>query len=137
LTELSQTNTSEVFVRVLRKALKEAWKFITAEDRNSVFAEPVGSEAGSVICDYLFFFLFPIFFSCQVTDDIAVDYSSIVKHPMDLGTVLSKLNKEKYSTLESFNKDLNRIFDNCILYNTEDSDFGRVGQYNFTETFFE
>jgi len=47
------------------------------------------------------------------------DYFDIVKHPMDLGTIKSKLNQNQYLKIQEFIHDINLMFDNCILYNGE------------------
>lgn len=45
------------------------------------------------------------------------DYPTIVKNPMDLGTVQKKLKNEKYKFVEEFFDDIQLIWDNCKLYN--------------------
>ena len=45
------------------------------------------------------------------------DYPTIVKHPMDLGTVEKQLNANKYRTVEEFIDDVQLIWDNCKAYN--------------------
>jgi len=50
-----------------------------------------------------------------------VDYPIIIKNPMDLSTVKTKLTKDKYSTLKQFSYDIQLIWDNCITYNLEGS----------------
>lgn len=45
------------------------------------------------------------------------DYPTIVKHPMDLGTVEKRLKNEKYKFVEEFLDDVQLIWDNCKLYN--------------------
>ena len=45
------------------------------------------------------------------------DYYTIIKDPMDLSTVESKLNKQNYLTLTKFIGDITQIFDNCHYYN--------------------
>ncbi|KAK3825664.1 MAG: Bromodomain-containing protein [Benniella sp.] len=45
------------------------------------------------------------------------DYPSIIKKPMDLGTVEQKLNNLEYETVDDFANDMNLIFSNCYLYN--------------------
>ncbi|CAB5191479.1 uncharacterized protein OCT59_006492 [Rhizophagus irregularis] len=48
------------------------------------------------------------------------DYFDIIKQPMDLGTVESKLNALQYTTVADFESDVRLIFSNCILYNGVD-----------------
>jgi bromodomain-containing factor 1 len=45
------------------------------------------------------------------------DYPKIVKKPMDLSSMRSKLDSGAYSTAEKFRDDLKLIINNCFLYN--------------------
>ncbi|OLY81274.1 SWR1 complex bromodomain subunit bdf1 [Smittium mucronatum] len=45
------------------------------------------------------------------------DYLDVIKHPMDLSTVLSKLNDDKYTSLNEVDSDIKQIFENCFIYN--------------------
>lgn len=47
------------------------------------------------------------------------DYFDIVKEPMDLGTIGQKLNTNQYLRAHDFIKDVQMMFDNCLLYNGE------------------
>lgn len=49
------------------------------------------------------------------------DYLDIVKQPMDLQTVRRKLNGNKYASSEEFAEDVRLMFNNCLLYNREES----------------
>ena len=49
------------------------------------------------------------------------DYPVIVKNPMDLLTVKSKIDKRIYTSLEDVMKDIELIWSNCKLYNVEGS----------------
>eukprot|EP00002_Diphylleia_rotans_P014304 TRINITY_DN2788_c0_g1_i2.p1 TRINITY_DN2788_c0_g1~~TRINITY_DN2788_c0_g1_i2.p1 ORF type:complete len:642 (+),score=182.77 TRINITY_DN2788_c0_g1_i2:107-2032(+) len=49
------------------------------------------------------------------------DYPTIVKHPMDFGTIKKKLQARQYADLDDFAKDVRLVFDNCRLYNLADS----------------
>jgi Bromodomain len=42
------------------------------------------------------------------------DYFDIIKQPMDLGTVKSKLNSNQYLKFQDFLYDANLVFENCI-----------------------
>ena len=50
-----------------------------------------------------------------------VDYTTIVKIPMDLGTVRRNLLNNKYKFVEECLNDLQMIWDNCMSYNAEGS----------------
>lgn len=47
------------------------------------------------------------------------DYFDIVKEPMDLSTIRTKLNSNQYMRATEFVRDVTLMFDNCILYNGE------------------
>lgn len=49
------------------------------------------------------------------------DYPAVIKHPMDLSTVLRKLKEERYARLEEVLDDLQLIWDNCKTYNPNNS----------------
>jgi len=85
---------SSKFQEVALATLKKVEKI----DRYSLFAEPV-------------------------SDDDAPDYSKIVKKPIDLSTMKTKLEKGKYKSAAYFSSDLLLMFDNCKLYN-DDEDGG-------------
>eukprot|EP00467_Chlorarachnion_reptans_P020095 CAMPEP_0114517836 /NCGR_PEP_ID=MMETSP0109-20121206/18115_1 /TAXON_ID=29199 /ORGANISM="Chlorarachnion reptans, Strain CCCM449" /LENGTH=344 /DNA_ID=CAMNT_0001698401 /DNA_START=14 /DNA_END=1048 /DNA_ORIENTATION=- len=62
------------------------------------------------------------------------DYPEIVKHPMDLGTVTTKLKEGKYKNLEAFAKDMDLIWTNAMAYNMEESDIWNTAK-SFQEMF--
>ncbi|KAJ3086504.1 hypothetical protein HK102_013016, partial [Quaeritorhiza haematococci] len=45
------------------------------------------------------------------------DYPNIIKHPMDLSTVQTKLEKNEYPTVKEFIDDMELMFNNCYRYN--------------------
>ncbi|KAI8601118.1 hypothetical protein EDD21DRAFT_115910 [Dissophora ornata] len=51
----------------------------------------------------------------------APDYFQVIKHPMDLGTVLKKLKSFAYQSKTQFANDLFLIYSNCLLYNLDPS----------------
>lgn len=51
------------------------------------------------------------------------DYPKIVDRPMDLGTVKRKLESNSYDTAYDCAEDIRLVWDNCMLYNQEGSDF--------------
>eukprot|EP01022_Parablepharisma_sp_SALTPOND_P004542 TRINITY_DN120490_c2_g1_i1.p1 TRINITY_DN120490_c2_g1~~TRINITY_DN120490_c2_g1_i1.p1 ORF type:complete len:633 (+),score=39.58 TRINITY_DN120490_c2_g1_i1:249-1901(+) len=73
----------------------------------------------------------------QPVDPIALripDYSQIIKRPMDFGTIKKKLATGAYNNCKEFVGDVEQVFDNCILYNGETSDFGMLAK-NLREEF--
>jgi len=51
-----------------------------------------------------------------------LDYPEIITHPMDLGTVQTKLEDGKYSSPADFSKDMRLVWKNAMTYNRPDSD---------------
>lgn len=56
-------------------------------------------------------------------------YHDIVKKPMDLGTVADKLEKGVYQALPELQADMQRIWDNCALFNEPESDIAGAGRH--------
>ena len=50
------------------------------------------------------------------------DYNTIVKHPMDLGTVKTKMDKNWYKSPREFAEDVRLTFSNAMLYNPKGQD---------------
>ncbi|CAD8138801.1 unnamed protein product [Paramecium octaurelia] len=55
------------------------------------------------------------------------DYFEIVKKPMDFGTIKNKLNVNAYKNFREFHTDMLLVFDNCVLYNGNQSAIGQIG----------
>lgn len=56
-----------------------------------------------------------------------LDYTDIIKHPMDFGTVKFKMNNCLYARAEQFIQDMKLVFDNCVLYNGINTEVGKIG----------
>ena len=52
----------------------------------------------------------------QVTEDIAPGYSSVIKQPMDLSTIRSKI-ATTYSSVEEMDKDVDLMVENAKRFN--------------------
>jgi hypothetical protein len=52
------------------------------------------------------------------------DYFDVVKNPMDLGTIKSKLMSQVYEDAHDFCDDVRLTFSNCVLYNSLESPIG-------------
>lgn len=57
-----------------------------------------------------------------------VDYPTVIKHPMDFGTIKKKLKKRQYNTLYAVNEDVRLIWSNCMTYNADGSDFYKLAE---------
>ncbi|PWN29037.1 hypothetical protein BDZ90DRAFT_250353 [Jaminaea rosea] len=60
-------------------------------------------------------------FLSRVNKRDAPDYYDVIKNPMDLSLMLKNVKSGKYRTKESFRRDLDLIWDNCLIYNSEPS----------------
>ena len=58
-----------------------------------------------------------------------LDYPTIIKHPMDLGTVKLNLNENKYATFQEFLADIDLIWTNCRTYNMAGSDIVKMANH--------
>jgi len=45
------------------------------------------------------------------------DYLTIIKHPMDLSTIMSKIKENKYKDINEYISDVELMFNNCFTYN--------------------
>ncbi|KAF9970423.1 Transcriptional activator spt7, partial [Actinomortierella ambigua] len=62
----------------------------------------------------------------KVSKREAPDYFQIIKHPMDLGTVMKKLKSLAYQSKRQFADDLYLIYANCLKYNSDPSNIFRT-----------
>ncbi|CDH52509.1 gcn5p [Lichtheimia corymbifera JMRC:FSU:9682] len=69
-----------------------------------------------------------------VNADEVIDYYDIIKEPMDLTQLEENVEKDQYITMDEFVTDVQKIFDNCRLYNGEHTNYGRCA--NRLETYF-
>lgn len=54
----------------------------------------------------------------MVNKDVRDDYEKVVKHPMDLGSILKKLRDGLYQTACDVRMDVSTVWRNCQLYNS-------------------
>ncbi|KAJ9132010.1 Histone acetyltransferase [Pleurostoma richardsiae] len=62
-------------------------------------------------------------FLVPVNKDDVADYYEVIKEPMDLSTMESKLEADQYPTPEDFIRDAKLIFENCRRYNSENTPY--------------
>ena len=56
------------------------------------------------------------------------DYPEVVTHPMDLGSIQSKLEEGRYKDPQQFAADVRLVWDNCLKYNMPNSDLYMTAQ---------
>lgn len=56
------------------------------------------------------------------------DYYKVIKRPMDLATINSKLENDQYANAEEFEEDIRLMFRNCYTYNGVGSEVYNMGK---------
>ncbi|XP_026065375.1 transcription intermediary factor 1-alpha-like isoform X1 [Carassius auratus] len=74
-------------------------------------------------------------FQEPVTPSSMPEYSEIIKTPMDLSVIRSKLEVSRYKSTEDFVDDVRLIFKNCATFHKEDTEMASVGAN--LESYFE
>lgn len=81
-------------LRELRLFLRDVTKRLATDKRFSIFSKPVDIDEVS-------------------------DYLEVIKEPMDLSTVITKIDKHNYLTAKDFLKDIDLICSNALEYNPD------------------
>jgi bromodomain-containing factor 1 len=63
-----------------------------------------------------------------VDEALVPGYRSVIKHPMDLQTMRSKLDQKRYQSIDEFVADLRQIVENCFKFNAPGSEVYICGQ---------
>ncbi|CAG8525048.1 2484_t:CDS:10 [Diversispora eburnea] len=61
------------------------------------------------------------FFLEPVDTSIVTDYLSVIKNPMDFGTMRKKIEKNEYTSIDQFKDDFELVCNNCRTYNAPDT----------------
>ncbi|KAJ8713005.1 hypothetical protein PYW08_008309 [Mythimna loreyi] len=85
-----------------RAALHKLLRMLRQKDASDIFTEPVDLQE-------------------------VPDYSTIVKHPMDLSTMGKKLDRGAYATIDDIEADFKLMIENCLTYNNKDTVFYKAG----------
>lgn len=88
------------------KAAQRLLQTLKRNPKAYIFAEPVNVEALRI-----------------------PDYFTLVKKPMDFGTINMKLKDSQYNKLQEFMDDMELVFYNCRLYNGVESEVGMIGKW--------
>ncbi len=57
---------------------------------------------------------------------VVPDYLLYIKEPMDFGTIAGRVRQLTYPDLAAFGRDVQLVFDNCLLYNKPDTPYWKV-----------
>lgn len=60
-------------------------------------------------------------FHCPVDPEEVPDYHSMIKEPMDLSTMMEKVHRLEYESVESLEADFDLMIQNCLLYNDKET----------------
>ena len=94
----SNTPLYDSWDKVAKRLMQTLWKSNSA----SIFHHPVNPERLGI-----------------------PDYFDVVTDPIDFGTIKQRLNYNQYFGMREFVDDIMKCFDNCLLYNGEDSPAGQ------------
>jgi len=72
-------------------------------------------------------------FSHPVTDDIAPGYHSVIKRPMDLGTIKKNIETGILRSTPEFQRDMMLMFTNAIMYNSSRHNVNRMAQVMYDD----
>lgn len=67
----------------------------------------------------------PLSFLCAVWLQVS-DYLEVIKEPMDLSTVITKIDKHNYLTAKDFLTDIDLICSNALEYNPDKDPGGKI-----------
>ena len=60
--------------------------------------------------------------------DLCPDYYNVIARPMDLGTIKNRIESDSLITVADFANDVKLVFENCIMYNTENSKLHQIAK---------
>ncbi|KAJ3190840.1 hypothetical protein HK101_008319 [Irineochytrium annulatum] len=55
-------------------------------------------------------------------------YFDVIKKPIDISTIIKRLDTNQYQTYQQFKDDLDLMFTNCYTFNGRDGHIGKIGQ---------
>lgn len=126
-------------LRELRLFLRDVTKRLATDKRFSIFSKPVDIEevkrewthvgthtlaSHSLFDKACFSPSIKIYFVCQVSD-----YLEVIRQPMDLSTVMTKIDTHQYLRVKDFLVDIDLICANALEYNPDKDPGGKEENY--------
>jgi len=110
----------------LVEQVRSRWQILSTSTLSPCFARLVFRNFALFVLWYFSKDRYKVF-AAAVTESDAPDYASIVSNPMDFGRMKEKVEEGLYGTKGSMAaaalyRDFLLVFDNCRLYNTDDSE---------------
>ena len=104
------------YTTINEKKCKDLLKVLGKVPESYLFARPVDPVIdGCPTCVFVFLSFVSVFKGWLRR------YYDEIQHPMDFGTMLTKLNENKYQFMEQFKEDIELVFSNCRQFNTPDT----------------
>lgn len=85
------------------------------EQRNR--AEKIWVDCGKLVQDLLKNQQTKMYFGEPVRESYVPNYYSVIKNPMDLGTIKTKIEQRRYNNVYEFRDDVRLTFNNCRIFN--------------------
>ncbi|XP_050529603.1 bromodomain-containing protein homolog [Daktulosphaira vitifoliae] len=105
--------TKKEFIKVHEQyTMKSLWPFNAF--LNAILQQLIAKDTGQIFIE-------------PVDQNEVPDYGDIVKHPMDLQTMETKIKHSEYNSFEDFENDFNLMIANCLAYNSKETIFYKAG----------
>lgn len=128
------STTKEREIQELQHKLRIVFDEVRSHEDAWPFLEPVDTS----VCGYAFLSLLLLRTAADTFHDseqIVSDYLDVVKEPIDMSEIGRRLDRGFYRTHHIFIADFRRLFDNCRLYNREQTEYYACA--NNVEEFFK
>lgn len=110
-------NANDTHLRTLISEVRKGRSKWASEDK--VGQEELYEAAEKVLMELKAMTEYSAPFLQRVNKREAPDYFHIIKHPMDIGSMIKKLKSLSYKSKKEFVGDLNLIWANCLTYNAD------------------
>ncbi|KAF9345013.1 nuA3 HAT complex component nto1, partial [Mortierella sp. NVP85] len=66
------------------------------------------------------------YFAHTISPEEVKDYSDVIKNPVYFQAIHEKIEVHQYQTVQGFSDDVQRIYDNCLMYNKSHTPYHRA-----------